>query len=119
MSLEIPDHRDVRLFKGLDKLSPWGNPTRYLQNARRLKDKKHIGELDKLNAIEALQGGEAVPGGSDELMCCPLCKAPLSMHERRLGPFVWGVDSVHYVTAHQIWPEELDWLLGYIQANAA
>ncbi len=117
--MQIPDHRDVRLFRGLDRLSPWGNATRYLQNARRLKDKKPIGELDKLNAIEALQSGQEVPGGSEELMRCPLCKAPLSMQERRLGPFIWGADSLHYVTAHQIWPEELDWLIGYLEASAA
>ena len=116
--MQIPDHRDVRLFKGLDQLSPWGNPTRYLQNARRQKDCQ-IGALQKIEALEALQSGEAVPGGRDELMCCVLCKAPLSMHERRLGPFVWGSDSMHYLTAHQIWPEELDWLLGYVKANAA
>lgn len=105
-------HRDVRVFKGLDELSPWTDATRRLQTARRLKDRP-VSALDKMYAADALVSGDLVPGGSEELMRCPLCQAPLSRKERRLGPFVWGVDSLHYVTAHQIWPPELEELLSF------
>jgi len=108
---------DIRLFKGLDALSPWTNDTRRLQAARRLKGRRRIGELNKIQAIEALEAGQEVPGGSDEPMPCPLCRAKLSMKERRLGSFVWGVDSLHYVTAHQIWPDELDGLIELVESS--
>ena len=106
----------VRVFKGLDALTPWGDDTKRLQYARRAQGQK-FDALMRMKAVRALAQGERDEVVDATYVVCPLCRNRLSPRERRLGNFVWGEDSVHYLTVHQIWPEELDWLLGYLQHN--
>lgn len=104
----------VRVFKGLDALSGWGDPTRWLQNARRSKGQT-FDALQRVRALDALGSGDLLEASGS--MPCVLCRAPLSRDQRQLGPFIWGVDAVHYLTAHQIWPPELDWLIGTYEST--
>lgn len=99
-----------RVFRGLDSHSEWGNATKYLQKARRYKDREiPAGFLDR--ALEVLSLGEPEQDCDALFVQCPLCKKQLSPRNVYLGPFVWGEDSVHYLMEHQIWPPELDELL--------
>ncbi len=100
----------VRIFKNLDALTDWGDDTRRLQYARRAQNQQ-IEPVRRMKAVRALGLGEVDEVTDATYVRCPLCRNQLSPRERRLGNFVWGIDSVHYLTVHKIWPEELDWFI--------
>jgi len=107
---------NIRVYGGLDALSGWGDATRRLQRARREKD-KDISDAFMGRALEVLRAGDLDEIVDATLVVCPLCNKRLSSRERRLGHFVWGEDAAHYLQVHQMWPDELDLLLGYAAQN--